>query len=295
MFKYFILIFIFTSKAFAQLSPEQTIQFKLYSDSLNIWSDTLINSSIVENKQIASYRIIKTLKNALLTKGSYNYPFDSLTSIAVIQPEDKSFRVFTWQLQQDENNYRYFGVIQMAGKTNKLYPLVDYGQFYQNPDSIIVDANRWIGALYYNITKVKSGKKNYYTLFGWDGNNSMSSKKYIDVLWFDKEGAPKFGYPLFLPEKGKSPTRVILEYKKEASLSLNYYAEDKMIMFDHTAPLSGIEEGFYFNYVPDGTLDGYKWENGLWRYISNIAYEKLEDGQAPNVQHKPTPVLYQPK
>jgi hypothetical protein len=239
--------------------------------------------------------MIRTLKTALSKPGSYDYAFDSMPSISVLQADDKSFRIFTWQCKLTDEAYRYYGVIQTGGKSPKLYPLVDYSEFYENPDSIIVDADRWIGALYYNIIKVKAGKKSFYTLFGWDDNNSMSSKKYIDILWFDKSGMPKFGYPLFKPENGKSPTRVILEYKNEASMSLNYYPEESKILFDHTVPLSGIEEGFYFNYVPDGTMDGYQWKNGLWEFINNIPYEKLEDGEAPVSPHKPTPKLYQPK
>ncbi len=289
-----IAIFLYQT-AFATLSAEQEAQFRAYRDTLNIWSDTLINSQFEQNRTIASYRMIKTLKSALLQSGSYEYPFDSLPTVSVLQAEDMSFRIFTWQCKLNDEAFRYYGVIQTGGKSPKLFPLVDYSEFYENPDSIIVDADRWIGALYYNIIKVKAGKKTYYTLLGWDDNNSMSSKKYIDILWFDKAGTPKFGYPLFNPEKGKSPTRVILEYKNQASLSLNYYADEKKILFDHIVPLSGIEEGFYFNYVPDGTMDGYQWKNGLWEFINNIPYEKLEDGEAPISPHKPTPKLYQPK
>ena len=281
--------------SFATLTPEQTLVFDSYRDTLNIWSDTLINSSFEQNRTIASYRMIKTLKTALQKPGSFEYTFDSLPSISVQRAEDGSFRIFTWQCKLGNEDYRYYGVIQTGGKNPKLFPLVDYSEFYQNPDSVIVDADRWVGCLYYNIIKVKSGKKVYYTLFGWDDNNSMSSKKYIDILWFDKTGTPQFGYPLFKQEKGKSPTRIILEYKNEASLSLNYFADEKKIFFDHTVPLSGIEEGFYFNYVPDGTMDGYEWKNGLWEFINNIPYEKLEDGEAPISPHQPTPKLYQPK
>lgn len=290
-----ILGFSYYSISWATLTPEQIAQFQSYRDTMNIWSDTLINSQLEQNRTIASYRMIRTLKAALTKPGSFEYAFDSMPSISVLQAEDMSFRIFTWQSKLTDEAFRYYGVIQTGGKTPKLYPLVDYSEFYENPDSIVVDADRWIGALYYNIIKVKAGKKTYYTLFGWDDNNSMSSKKYIDILWFDKSGMPKFGYPLFKPEKGKSPTRVILEYKNEASMSLNYYPDEKKILFDHTVPLSGIEEGFYFNYVPDGTMDGYQWKNGVWEFINNIPYEILEDGEAPVSPHKPTPKLYQPK
>ena len=36
--------------------------------------------------------------------------------------------------------------------------------------------NQWIGALYYQLVTIKE-KRNYYVLFGWDGNNDRSNKK----------------------------------------------------------------------------------------------------------------------
>jgi len=276
------------------LKPEQLAKFRAYNDSLKVYNDSLVNAMAETERTGAAMKIIKTFSRVLREEGAYQYTFDSLTSIAVVTPEDNKFRIFTWQVAFDNGTYRYFGVIQSNETKPKLQPLVDYGSLYEHPDSIIVDADRWIGALYYRIIPAKVGKKTYYTLFGWDANNVRTNKKLIDILWFDEDGKAKLGYPLFDMDKEKSPCRVILEYKKDATLSLSYYPEEKQIYYDHLVSLSGSTDPIAIDKVPDGTLEGFKWEKGKWRKINLIEYQRRENGDVPNVIKEQTKRLYQP-
>jgi hypothetical protein len=276
------------------LTPGNQIILRAYHDSIRIESDSLVNAWSELDKSAASMKLIRYFSKVLRVPGAYQYAFDSLSSIAILEPEDKLFRIFTWQLAYDNGTHRYFGVIQTNAAQPALYPLVDYSTLYQHPDSIIVDHDRWIGALYYKIIPVKSGKTTYYTLFGWNAGNVLSNKKIIDVLWWDDQGKPRFGYPLFDMLKGKSPSRITLEYKKDASLSLTYIPEEQSIYYDHLVPLSGKQGDFKFDYVPDGTLEGFVWKKGKWKQVEIIDYEKRQDGQAPNVIKEPSQPLYQP-
>lgn len=270
-------------------------QLKVYNDSLKIYNDELVNAPSDTLRSAAALKIIKTFSKALRQEGSFHYEFDSLSSIAILTPPDKKFRIFTWQLVFDNGLHRYFGVIQSNDQKPTLQPLVDYGDYYQHPDSIIVDADRWIGALYYQIIPQKSGKTTYYTLLGWDGNNPMSNKKIIEILWFDKEDKAKFGYPLFEMSVGKSPCRVILEYKKDATLSLNYYPDIQQIYFDHLTSLSGGLNPIEVDKVPDGTLEAFQWSKGKWRYVNLVEYERRKNGDVPNViSEEQKRQLYQP-
>lgn len=265
-----------------------------YERQLMVHSDSLINGLVEEHRSAASVQMIKAFSKALRMPGAFEHPFDSLSSIAVLPSPDRAFRIFTWQLAYDNGTHRYFGVIQMAGKEPQLFPLIDYSQFYENPDSVIVDHDRWIGALYYKIIPVKSGKQSFYTLFGWDANNVLSNKKVVEILWFDKDDRPKLGYPLFQLLKGKSPTRLIFEYKKDAIFSLTHIPEENMIYYDHLISLGGKPGDFKFDLVPDGTLEGLKWNKGKWQQVDMITYEKREDGDVPNVTKELAPPLYRP-
>lgn len=273
-------------------TQEPTLQ--QYEQALMLFSDSLINASAEEQRAAASMQMIKVLSRALRKPGSFDYPFEQLQSVAIVRPDDNKFRILTWQLAFDNGTYRYYGVIQMNQSEPQIFPLVDYGSFYENPDSIIVDHDRWIGALYYNIIPQMAGKKTYYTLFGWNANNVISNKKLIDILWFDDEGKPKLGYPIFQMMKGQSPTRIIFEYKKDAAMSLTYIPEELTIYYDHLVQLGGKETDFKFDQVPDGTLEGFVWKKGKWQQIEMIQYEKREEGDVPNVIEERRQPLYRP-
>ncbi|MEZ5026828.1 MAG: hypothetical protein R2739_09655 [Chitinophagales bacterium] len=290
-----LLFFILPFISKAQLAPEDFQKLKLYEDTIRSYGDTLINSQLQENRSIASYRIIQALTRALKIKNSFYYNWSDSLPWKITIPEDGSFKIFTWYVRNDEDLYRFFGTIQMKSDTLKLFPLIDYSDFTDHQQDINVDNNNWIGALYYGIKTVKNKKKTYYTLFGWDGNNAASNKKVMEILSFNKAGQPRFGAPIIDMGKGKILNRFIIEYAESASISLNFNALQNKVMFDHVAPSGDVLEGFFANYVPDGTYEGFEWKKGKWHYIESIAYEKREDGDVPNVGKKETFELYKPK
>ncbi len=281
------------STSHAQITADELRQIKGMEDTLRIYGDSLINSPLEENRTIASYRIIKTLSRALKVKNSFYYQWDTLLPWKIITPEDDSFKMFLWYTRSDIDAYKYYGTIQMRSDTLRMFPLIDYSDYTDKPENITVDNENWYGALYYGVKTVKVGKVKYYTLFGWDGNNLTSNKKIIDILWFQK-GSPRFGAPIIQPEKGKLVNRFILEFANDASATLNYNGIEKKIIYDHITPNGDALEGFYANYIPDGTYEGFEWKRNKWRHVDNIAYEKRKDGDVPNVGNKKSFDLYKP-
>ncbi len=291
----FLLFSLVSIAAKAQISPEDFQKIKLFEDSIRIYGDTLINSEDKDNRTIASYRIIRTLSRALKVNNSFYYPWDSLLPWKIVTPEDGSFKIFTWYTKSDIDMYKFFGTIQMKSDTLKMFPLIDYSDFTDHQEDINVDNNNWIGCLYYGIKTVKAGKKSYYTLFGWDGNNMMSNKKVMEILSFNKAGLPRFGAPIIDMGSGKILNRFILEFSKEATATLNYSSADKKVIYDHITPNGNALEGFFANYIPDGTYEGFEWKKGKWKHVNEIAYEKRKDGDVPNVGKVNSPELYVPK
>lgn len=278
----------------AQLSPANAAKIKAYEDTIRIYGDTMINSLIQDNRSIASYRIIKTLTKALKIENAYYYKWDSTLPWKIIQSEDGNLKIFTWYVRNDEEMYKFFGTIQMKSDTLNMFPLIDYSDFSDDQQHITVDNNNWIGCMYYGIKTVKSGKNTYYTLFGWDGNSAMSNKKVMEILWF-KNGKPRFGAPIIDLGNGKLICRFILESSDDVYPTMNYFELEKRVIYDHVAPNGDALEGFYANYVPDGTYEGFTWKKGKWRHIDMIDYEKKKDGDVPNVQKKENYELYKTK
>lgn len=176
-----------------------------------------------------------------------------------------------------------------------MFPLIDYSDFTDHQEDINVDNGNWIGALYYGIKTVKAGKKTYYTLFGWDGNNKTSNKKVMEILSFNKQGKIRFGAPIIDMGKGKILNRFILEFSDEATATLAYNESEKKVIYDHIIPNGDALEGFFGNYIPDGTYEGFEWKKGKWKHVNEIGYEKRKDGDVPNVIKKQSLELYTPK
>ncbi|HMV03158.1 MAG: hypothetical protein K1X26_09015 [Chitinophagales bacterium] len=254
-------------------------------DTIKVYGDTMVNSQTEENRFIASYRIVKNLVSILKIKNSYQYQLDSLLPMQILNSPDNKFRIFTWFVINDNQQYRYFGAIQMNSDTLSLFPLVDYSEFIEKPETQTVDNNNWYGALYYQIVPVKQKKKTYYMLLGSNGFTLVSNKKVMDVLWFSEDNKPRFGAPL-IEKDNKTLNRFILEFSNDTWAALRYVPEETKIIYDHVLPNDEDLVGFFSQYLPDGTYEGFQWKKGKWQHIDMIEYQKREDGEAPNVQKK---------
>lgn len=205
-------------------------------------------------------------------------------------PADSSFRIFTWQLYVDVDEYRYYGAIQMNDSELKLFPLVDRSFEAQDLEQAQFTAENWYGAVYYNLKEVESPNGKYYLLFGFDGLELFRKRKLIDVLTFGDDG-PIFGAPVFISpedeEKGTPQTvqsRIVRTYAAEVSTRMNYDELLEIIIFDHLIPADGRYGEGPTNY-PDGSYEGFRLENGLWVRIDKV-FNQVSD-EAP----RPSPVL----
>lgn len=290
MLKYFhmklvLLLLLITTTCVAQndLPVASLAKLRAYEDTLRQLGDTLVHGSQEVKRKEAGYSFIKKLVKALQVPGSYDYRFDSVQTINVIYSPDKKFRIFNWQLMMDNGTYRYYGAIQKNNKKKlELYPLFDKSDFIKNPEDSILNKDNWYGGLYYNLVLNKHWGKRIYTLFAWDGNNLKSTKKFMDVLTFDKEGMPVFGAPVFKFDTNKDnyKTRHILEYGKNTGVTFNYKPELKMVIFDHLVPQGNPADRS--KYIVDGTYEGFKFKGGKWVYIEKVFNQVFATPPGPN-------------
>ena len=189
--------------------------------------------SFDEDTRITSGKyFIRHMARALKIKNSFFYPFDSLKNIMILNAPDNFFRIITWNVATNDENFRYFGVIQMNPelilKLNKkkliykdYYPLIDRSDSVDDFLFKTLDTEHWFGAAYYKIIKTTSKKVDYYTVLGWDGYGPKTNRKIADVILF-KEGRPVFGFPIFdLKSKAKF-YRMVFEFNNNATMALKY-------------------------------------------------------------------------
>lgn len=255
-------------------------------DSLVSYGQQIVASTDAATRFRSDSFFTRILVRALKTPHSFQFPFDSLTTISRVYAPDSAFRIFTWQVSRDEDLHRRHGAIQM--KTNdgslKLFPLIDRSFLINAQKDTVTNHEWWIGAIYYKILMHEFNKKKYYTLLGYDENSIRSTKKRIEVMHFNDKGQPVFGGSFFSfaqdTVRKQDQSRFWIEYKKNGNGRLLYDEEMGMIMYDHLISETN-EPAKKFTYVPDGDYEAFKWVNGKWLHVEKVFTFKLMDGQAP--------------
>ena len=287
----FILFLLISNCSFAQLTTSEKKILQKEEDSLQSISLQIVQGRTAAERFAADSQFTKIFVRALKNKNSFYYPFNSLTTISKLIPEDSTFKIFTWQMVVNDNVTRQHGAIQMKTDDGslKLFPLIDKSDITINKEDTIGNNFGWMGAVYYKLIEKHAFGKNYYTLLGYDENNISSNKKIIEILTFNN-GEPIFGGSYFSFQDNsvikKHNARYIMEYKKNASPRLTYDPEQDMIIYEHLISESGEPQKKY-TYIPDGDYEGLKWIDGRWVHIQKVFTQKTPEGQEP----VPQPVL----
>ncbi len=266
-----IIAFLFVGM-FAQAQTFSKAELKILNkkqDSLSILAWRISNEISATNRLLSDSVFTKVLVRSLAIKNSFKFAFDSVQIAKVVAP-DSSFRLFTWEVERSKDKIRQRGVVQYKTPDGKLkiVPLIDNSEFMEELTAVN-DNRNWIGALYYKILLNEWQGKKYYTLIGFDENNSTSNKKWIEVLTFNDAQQPIFGGPYIQHTTRGIINRIGLEYKKDSKIKVSYDEEQNMIIYDHLSS----ETGFVNQrdtYVADGDYEGLKWENGVWKHTEKV-------------------------
>ena len=243
--------------------------FIAYEDSLMRIAPNILQGKNDVERQLANEKFLALWEPVLDESRSMKYPFDSLNTVSILTSKDNKVRFINWVIPKDNGTYQYQAIVQYYNYQNKynVVYLEAIEEELREPEKMKLQNNQWIGALYYQLVTIKRGKRNYYVLFGWDGNNDRSNKKIVEVLSISRELT--FGAPIFKIGK-KLQNRFIIEYKEDASASMKYHEKEKRILFTHLIPLSEGVKGLYDFYVPDGSVDALNLRNGKFIFEENV-------------------------
>jgi len=260
--------------AAAQLTPQNRAQLAVYEDTLASLAATIVLDTVSKNRIRANYLFIPMLTQALQIRHSFDYPFEALENISILYPDDRDFRIFSWQLTFQNKTHRYFGALQMNTKdgTLRLIPFFDFSDTLQTPQTEILTPKNWYGCLYYKMVETRFFGRKYYTLFGWDGNDIFSTRKVMEILTFDRNQLV-FGASVILMGEGNHEevlTRFIIEYRDDANVTLNYNQDMDLVIYDHLSTPDTLLPDLKMLQLPDGSYEGFEWRWGKWRHIPKV-------------------------
>ncbi|MEI6695911.1 MAG: hypothetical protein WCO13_07570 [Bacteroidota bacterium] len=311
-------IFLLSASSFSQKREN----FGVYEDSLAILGNIMRNGENDRLKFEANEKFLALLEEALYINKSFDYPFDSIKTIARLISPDHKIKIYNWVIAKIDGSFDYYAILQSYNEKKKKYDvfkLMDKSSEIIAPEFQTLDANNWYGALYYKIIHTQNGEVDFYTLLGWNGNNGLSFIKLIDVLSFKSGNKPVFGATIFRKGKDK-PKRIIFEYSAKAIMNLKYdnqeyqeklklkkpkkgkrfeitYVKSPMILFDRLAPLSPSLEGQKQFYVPETNIyDAFIFENGKWIFKEDIdARNHPKPSEVNRLKRAAEHPLYSPK
>jgi hypothetical protein len=243
-----------------------------------------IKTTRIESEKAFSQLLASTLKQ----ENSFAYAFEQLETVSLLYPADSTFRIFTWQLYVDKNDYQYGGLIQMNNADNQIFTLNDQSADLATYDMEyeILSPENWYGAVYFNLHEFDSKEGKKYLLFGYDGFEFFQKRKVLEALYFDESGQPQFGAPVFAKvEEGFEPTtknRLYMEYSAEVAAKLNYDEYLGIIIKDHLITSKSRYKGVGNVKVPDGSYEGYQLKEGVWVYVDKVFDLVSEEPPAPN-------------
>ena len=206
---------------------------------------------------------------------------DELTPLKIphlgrIEADNRLMAIYTWNVPLADAGNHYFGVLHYKTTKKKRAQVVVLSDA---TDMISVSRKiapkQWYGALYYTILSHKVKKKTHYVVMGWDGHNSLVTRKIIDVITVARNGNVSLGAPVFEVDS-RYQNRVVFQYSAEVQMMLQYDANKKLIVFDHLMPIEKRYTGFFEYYSPSFSYDGYKLKKQKWRLQSDLDLRNAE-------------------
>lgn len=239
-------------------------------------------TSRIESERVEGNKLfLKAWDNIVGDPKILTYSFDSLKDVSVLTPSDNKFKLITWNLYKDDGTHTFFGYLIVNNskriKTGFLkhkdvvefehYKLLDRSITVKTPESYVGSPDKWFGMIYYAIIE----NEGFYTLLGYDPNDKLTRRKFVDVLYFKPDGRPVFGKDVFKFSR-KNPRRLMFEYSSDVTMSLRYEANKNRIVYSHLgAKQEGdMLEGQYQFYGPDGRFDALEFKKGKWTVVEDI-------------------------
>lgn len=258
----------------------------MQEDSLVLLLKKVRNSTSNQEKEENNRAFQQVLEKTILMKGAFDYPFNRLNSLGKITSPDNTFRIFTWNVEQEDLTQKYYCYILRFDDRKDEYYYIEL-----KDDKLILPPRPtetlkpavWYGALYYEIIPMDNRSKDMYTVLGWIGNNNMSTMKVVDVFTFRGKNL-RIGSPIIYVNDEKMK-RYFMEYAKKTTIHLGYEKQYDRIIFDHLVPEVPSLEGVYSMYIPDLTYDAFVADNGKWRFKENVVATNSPDSEKISITY----------
>lgn len=278
----FFMQFIPVSRVLEQMIYRLVLLLSLFlPTALNAQVDTALQDSVMSlfealrfspdgDKMIASNKLENLFTEYYSESANFETEFDSVPFLGQLTSKDRKVRLLCWNLALDNGEFQYHCIIRHRQSKGEVVLTIlqdnddDWRKLVRKP----LRPGKWYGALYYRILTNKYKGRTTYTLIGWDGNNSVTNRKIVDVLSIQGNSI-SLGSGIFMEDR-RTVYRLIYEYANDAVMALNFDEKQNLIVMDHLAPEDTRFKDQYQFYGPDFSYDALKFEKGKWKLKTDI-------------------------
>lgn len=227
-----------------------------------------------EKKSHAEF-FLKGLEVFLEENGPDSVSLQSLPFVSCLSSPDGFVRVYTWALKRSDDSYQAFGLVYVKPAKKgepRIFVLEDKSETLKNAEVKNLSRSSWLGCIYYGmyeISKISKGGRPMYLLLGYGGHYPPVRRKVAEILTFSNTGEVQFGAPVFQAET-KTFNRIVLEFSAKANVSLKYYPERRMLVYDFLAPQSEKHLGNPAFYGPVGSYDAFELKGKVFKYVKDV-------------------------
>lgn len=242
----------------------------LTAQSLSFYGDVMLSARDSDHRQYAAEQFYDMFVTQLEQSGSFSDAFDNISGMSKVYASDSTYRILTWQIDQGEGKYKYFGAFQWADGRYSLLGKTGRGNSAIDPYES-VPWTEWSGGLVYDLFIV--GDQTY--VFTFRQVDQFTKVKTCEVIDVSKDQI-RLGLPLFAEGSDEKSTRLIMQYSADANATLTYESKNNRIVYDNMATVMGRLEGQGPTQVPDGSYRASEYRNGSWQLIDDV-YSGLRD------------------
>lgn len=256
---------VFLLAAWFAIAATATVAQPGTPGDLVFYADIMVHAARPEHRMRAADSFHHYFKDRLHEATALTRLFSEMPWIVVVAPDDSSFQIVTWQVQERESA-RYYGYILFR---DERAPVALRHTRTLRSELAPYDQDTWYGALYYGIQSFRtSGGSSAWVLLGFNAADGTKNQRVADILTMDN-GSIRFGMPLFeSPHKGEEPrSRILLEYAEAASATMRFDRDRSMLIYDHVIAIQTPQGPAL---VPDGSYHGYVLKKGSWQFVDDV-------------------------
>ena len=177
-----------------------------YEKDLNSLFEQVFSTENKENERYnANEEVMVIMEEALLQRDSYKWKWKLRKGVSVLTSDDDKFRVITWAVVNDNNEFECFGYMQVLNENADVYEvcrLQDKTADIFNPGEVALTDQNWFGCIYTDLITTKYDGRYY----GMDRDNNYDRLiKAYDVI-VNEIGPKKDNIKEFIEESYKEGT-----------------------------------------------------------------------------------------